>query len=56
MTAPWPPVEVSAQVLQKNAVVSFGDRPRAPDTLYGKAARTCRTMKDCPWGWNRLYG
>jgi len=50
------PVGVSAQELPYHAFVSFGDRPRAPDTIYGKAAGTCRPMKACPWGWNRLKG
>jgi len=55
-TAPGPPVGVSAQELQYHAFVSFGDRPRAPNTIDRKAARTCRPMKACPWGWNRLNG
>jgi len=38
-TAACPPVGVSAQGLQQNAAVSFGDRPRARDAVYWKAAR-----------------
>jgi len=49
LTARWPPVGGSAQELQYHAFVSFGDRPRAPDTIYRKAARACRPMKACPW-------
>jgi len=54
-TAAWPPVGVSAQGLQQNAFISFGDRPLAPDNVYGKAARTHHPMKASSWGWNRPY-
>jgi len=40
-----PPVGVSAQGLQQNAFISFGDRPRASDNVYGKAARTYRPTR-----------
>jgi len=43
-------VGVSAQELEYHAFVSVGDRPRAPDSSYEKAARTCRPMTACPWG------
>jgi len=51
----WTHVGVSAQDLRSDAVVSFGDRPRAPDTLHGKAAGTRRPTKGHPRGWNRRY-
>jgi len=47
-------VGASAQELQQYAVVSFGDRPWAPDHVYGKAARTYRPITACPCRWNRL--
>jgi len=46
----------SVRELQQNALTAFEDRPRAPDSCYGKGAGTCHPMKVCPWGWNRLYG
>ena len=38
---------------QQNAYVTLGDRPLTRNSLYGKAAKDYRLMKDCPWGWIR---
>jgi len=65
-TAACLPVGVSAQGLQQNAAVSFGDRPGLgmpfierqqgipidpPDSPHSHGGQ----VKGCPWGWNGLY-
>ena len=38
---------------QQNAYAALGDRPHTRNSLYAKAAKDYRLMKDYPWGWTR---